>query len=185
MISRSILDTITIVTLSLLKEYILTLRTDLFSFAYVIIPDDLQAQQLVVDSVGVVLADNISLVEDFFDDNRKGLADDFVLNTKLKLLFFKQLYLIGVKRIEQLGQNLNNFETDGDFSRFYMMSSVDRALIYLKEKTSFCIDDILIIAGVERPEFFRSTEKSRQILGSIQNILKSEKKLSRSAPLNG
>ena len=46
-----------------LEKFIQNLSPDLYSFAYILIPDDLQATQLMIDAVSVVMIQKISILD--------------------------------------------------------------------------------------------------------------------------
>ena len=72
-----------------LQKYIQNLSPDLYSFAYVLVPDDLQASQLMIDCVQSFLIQKKSLVE------RMGRTKNRIVKNLLnetKLCLFKIIF---------------------------------------------------------------------------------------------
>ena len=97
-----------------LEKFIQSLSTDLYSFAYILIPDDLQATQLMIDSVAALMIQKKSLVDQW----SKASADQLLENTEeIKLHLYKSIYDLSKKRYHQLRAGLKSVEDGSGFFR--------------------------------------------------------------------
>lgn len=124
-----------------LQKYIQNLSPDLYSFAYVLIPDDLQASQLMIDCVQSFLIQKKSLVE------KMGLTKNkIVINlldeTKLHLL--RIVFDLSRKRYQQLKMSFKDVEQSGGF---FSLEFDEKAVLYLKEKAGFDLGEIEFITS--------------------------------------
>lgn len=129
-----------------LQKYIQNLSPDLYSFAYVLIPDDLQASQLMIDCVQSFLIQKKSLVE------KMGLTKNrIVINlldeTKLHLL--RIVFDLSRKRYQQLKMSFKDVEQSGGF---FSLEFDEKAVLYLKEKAGFDLNDIEFVTSSLRSE---------------------------------
>lgn len=129
-----------------LKKYIQNLSPDLYSFAYVLIPDDLQASQLMIDCVQSFLIQKKSLVE------KMGLTKNrIVINlldeTKLHLL--RIVFDLSRKRYQQLKMSFKDVEQSGGF---FSLEFDEKAVLYLKEKAGFDLNEIEFVTSSLRSE---------------------------------
>ena len=140
-----------------LQKYIQHSSPELYRFAFVLMPDDLQASQLMIDSVQAFLIQKKSLIEKI--GNSKNKIFKTLLNeTKLNLL--RNVYELARKRYHQLRGSFQDIETT---NHFYLLSFDEKAILYLKEKMQFEIRDI---------EYITSTQKSEVISYLISARLK-------------
>lgn len=128
--------------------FIKNLIPDLYSFSYALIPDDLQASQVVLDSLGVIILEKKSLIENLlvakFDENQDKLKKDF------ELYFYRILFQLTQKRLAQLRASLQ--ESDSLDVPFFTLSLDEKAILFLDEWTKFNIEELCFIFGKEKIE---------------------------------
>jgi hypothetical protein len=129
-----------------LQKYIQNLSPELYSFAYVLIPDDLQASQLMIDCVQSFLIQKKLLIEKMGKTKNK-IVKNLLEETKLNLL--KIVYELSRKRYKQLKMSLTDVEGNGGF---LSLDFDEKAMLYLKEKSGFDLDQIEFIASSTRSE---------------------------------
>jgi hypothetical protein len=119
---------------------------DLFSFAFILIPDDLQAGQLVVDAIGSFLishnAKAITMAQSKIKINQSE-----VLFMKKELL--RNVYELARKRYHQIKLSINEIENKNDF---YSLDFDEKAVLYLKEKCDYNVDEVSVIVLKTRSE---------------------------------
>ena len=145
-----------------LEKLIKNLGTDLYSFAYILIPDDLQATQLMIDSVSAFLIQNKIMIDKWSSNSESDL--DYISNDVKKNLY-KSMYELSKKRYNQIRLSLKTIE---DSSGFFSLDFDDKVAIFLKEKTSFSLDVIEFVLGQTRTEVLAHLYSAR--LKMVKNI---------------
>ena len=95
-----------------LQNYIKNLSPELYSFAYVLVPDDLQASQLMIDCVQAFLIQKKALIEKMGQTKNK-IVKNLLEETKLNLI--KIVYELSRKRYKHLKISLSDVEGSGGF----------------------------------------------------------------------
>jgi len=111
-----------------LQKYIQNLSPELYSFAYVLIPDDLQASQLMIDCVQSFLIQRKALVEKI-GQSKNRIVLNLLDETRLHLL--KIVFDLSRKRYQQLKSSLRDVEELGGF---FALEFNEKAVLYLKDK---------------------------------------------------
>ena len=127
-----------------LEKYIQNLSPDLYSFAYILIPDDLQASQLMIDSVAAFIIQKKSLIEKW----TASAADD-QYSQDIKIHLYKSMYELSKKRYNQLRMSFKDIE---DNSGFFSLDFDEKAVLFLQERTEFPLDLIEFILAKTRAE---------------------------------
>lgn len=121
-----------------LEKYIKNQSTSLYSFAYTLIPDDLQATQLMIDSVSTFLIVNGTHELKNISSNQDDEFEEKLILTKL----YKHLYEISKKRFIQLESSLKNSESEGPF---FKLNLDEKAVMFLNEKAEFRMEEIAFV----------------------------------------
>lgn len=126
------------------------LNPQIFPFAYALIYDELQAQQLVIDAISYFITNSTEQVEDYF-------ATEEYRSKQLRLFEIKKnilglVYKIAQKRIDQLRSSLSFKDDEG---AFYSLSITQRAILFLKFKTNFEQTDIMDIMEIDNVEYYQ------------------------------
>ena len=145
-----------------LEILIKNLSTDLYSFAYILIPDDLQATQLMIDSVSAFIIQNKSLIDKWSSTNESELVHN---SSDVKNHIYKSMYELSKKRYNQIRMSLKLIE---DSSGFFSLEFDDKVALFLKEKTDFELDVIEFILGQTRSEVLAHLYSAR--LKMVNNI---------------
>ena len=145
-----------------LEKLIQNLSTDLYSFAFVLIPDDLQATQLMIDSVSAFIIQKKSLIDKWSTTSESEL----VLNAHdIKIHLYRAMYELAKKRYNQLRTSFKSIE---DKSGFFALEFDDKAALFLKERTEFPLDVIEFILGQTRGEVLAHLYSAR--IKMVNNI---------------
>ncbi len=129
-----------------LQKYIHNSSTDLYSFAYVLIPDDLQATQLMIDCVQSFLIQKNTLIDRAVCT--KGIdTNDFFIEVKLNLL--KIIFELSRKRYQQLKMSFHDVEKNGGF---FSLDFDEKSVLYLKEKSLLELNSIEYITSLNQAE---------------------------------
>ena len=126
-----------------LEKFIQNLSSELYSFAFILIPDDLQATQLMIDSVSAFLIQKNSLVDKWSAATETELTHN---RTDIRIHLYKSMYGLSKKRYNQLRMGFK------DVSGFFALDFDDKAALFLTEKTEFSIDIIEFILSKTRTE---------------------------------
>jgi len=87
--------------------------SDLYSFAYILIPDDLQASQLLIDGVQSFLVQKNLFLEKML---QAKVRTSPIFSEEIKMNILKIIYEISRKRYQQLKMSFQEVERIGGFS---------------------------------------------------------------------
>ncbi|MFP5386073.1 MAG: hypothetical protein ACLGHN_08350 [Bacteriovoracia bacterium] len=140
----------------------LPLTDKLYRFAFTLIPDDLQAEQLVIDSLNAFLIkERKSIMRKEVDLNSKKEAQI------LRRTYFKGLlrYMgdIGARRSVQLIEQMK-VERPEEFSAFYSLEPKVRFVISLRYEGQFTVEEIEEIVQIPRYEVIEKIHNGRFLL---------------------
>jgi hypothetical protein len=127
-----------------LEKFIQNLSPDLYSFAYILIPEDLQASQLMIDTVAAFIIQKKSLIEKW-----TTTPEDSLYSQDIKIHLYKSMYELSKKRYNQLRMSFKNIE---DSSGFFSLEFDEKAVLYLKERTDFSLEFIEFILAKTKAE---------------------------------
>lgn len=141
-----------------LEVFLKDLNPELFSFSHALIPDDLQVQQLVVDTVHLLAVEERELMFDFlslkYDEGKSILF-------QLKKIAYKSIFNMAKKRLEQLRGGLRGLEK---YAPFFLLDINQRAILFLKHKTDLRFEFIEEIIEKDRYQIIEILNLSRDML---------------------
>ncbi len=145
-----------------LFQLVAPLSEKLYRFAYSLIPDDLQAEQLVIDSLNAYLIkEQKQIVKRDFDPRNKKEAQ------QLRRFYFKGLlkYLsdIGIRRSGQFTDHLKDMGPSGH-AEFYRLEAKIRIVISLRYDARFSVEEIAEILAIPRYEVIEKLHNGRFLL---------------------
>jgi len=137
-------------------EKILSLiSSDLYSFGYALIPDDLQAGQLSVDAITAYLVSKKIVLEQLLNTNTDTLKNEI---PKIKMDLLKVIYDLAKKRFYQVRVSIESEHlNDG----FYHLEFDEKAALYLKDKMKLSNDEISVVTMRSRAEVLASLYSGR------------------------
>ena len=141
-----------------LEIFIQTKSDALYSFAFVLIPDDLQASQLMIDSVARLLIQKKSSIA--YWSQLVGERDDIKKEVMLNLL--AATFEIARKRYGQLKMGLQDELKMND--DFYLLDLEAKAILYLRERENLEIIDVEFVTNMSKHEITAHLYSSRLIL---------------------
>lgn len=118
---------------------------DLFSFAYNLIPDDLEARQLVIDAIHSFLIE------------QKNEWEERELEAKAQVyskFFYKKIFEIASKRIAHVGHFSDQTIIDNKESHFsfFKLSLLERAILFLRHRAKMNTNNIALITSLGKIE---------------------------------
>lgn len=151
-----------------LNNFLKSIVPDAYSFSYICIPDDLQAQQVVIDTIiAMSLKESTSFLAGKEDEKQRAadLAD-------LKIRVFKNVFELAKKRFFQIGGSIRPIITDSN-QLFFQLELSARASIFLNHRLKISNDDIVKIVSEPRHQVLAHINSSRDQLlkgeGQIAN----------------
>jgi hypothetical protein len=138
------------------------LTEKLYRFAYAIMPDDLQAEQLVVDGVNAfLLKEKKSILNREIDvTNKKDLQI-------LRRTYFKSMlhYMsdIGSRRAMQLMEQMKLGRPD-EFQSYYSLEAKVRIVLQLRFDLQFSVEEIEDILNIPRYEVIEKIHNGRFLM---------------------
>ena len=145
-----------------LEKFIQNQSSDLYSFAFILIPDDLQATQLMIDSVSSFMIQKRSLINRWSEAGESALGEN---STDIKINLYKTMYELSKKRYGQLKMS---FKTIEDTSGFFSLDFDDKSVLFLKERTDFSMDVMEFILGKSRTEILAHLYSAR--ISMVNNL---------------
>lgn len=140
----------------------------LYRMAFCLIPDDLQAEQLVIDSLNAYLIKdkkNILALPEFETLSKKDIQ------IKRRNAFkgvLKYMGEIGVRRSSQLKDQLTSMRPT-DFANFYKLEPKVRLVITLRYDFQFTVEEIEDIVSMPRYEVIEKIHNGRFLLMNDMN----------------
>lgn len=144
-------------------QLIQPLTEKLYRFAFTLIPDDLQAEQLVIDGLNAYL----------IKEKKQILHRDVdVQQNKKDLQVIRRIYLrgllryindIGHRRALQLGEQLRMNQPE-EFKAYYALDSKVRAVLNLRFEAQFTVEEIEDIMQMPRYEVIEKIHNGRFLL---------------------
>lgn len=134
----------------------------LYSLGYSILPDDLQAEQLVIDSVNAYL----------FKEKKWILSKEIDLNNKKELTVLRKTVLktvlkhfteIGLRRASQM-RDLSSSTDLNSFNDFFNLDPKTRLVVRLRFDLQFSVDEIADIFEVPRYDVIEKIHNARYLL---------------------
>ena len=141
------------------ESHIQKMTPELFSFGFSLLPDDLQAQQIVIDAIAAFVVEQKDLVGTFDGEESDELKEMLLKEAKRHIL--RNMFRIGKRRSEQLLELVENVK---HFQAFYKLSLLERAILFLKQKNLLDFGDIEFVTGVERLEIISRLNFAREEL---------------------
>ncbi len=153
---------------SFFKKYSL----DLFSFSYIYVPDQLQAEQVVVDSILAVSLKEKELIDKLVKIPSTGFNDAKRLNGKLQILLYSKVASLGKTRSQQLNGSVSDQSgMKSKYSDFYSLGLDRREVIFLKDSAGKSIEDISKILGKSEYEVMAILAGTRDTLVNASSHL--------------
>jgi hypothetical protein len=138
------------------------LTEKLYSMAYALVPDDLQAEQLVIDAMNAFL----------LKEKKSVLAKPVDLTSKKNVQFLRRTYFksllrymgeIGVRRSAQLGENSIAENPEG-FRAFFALDPKIRFVMKLRFEGQFTVEEIEEISQLPKYEVIEKLHNGRFLL---------------------
>jgi hypothetical protein len=139
-----------------LQRFIQKLSPDLYSFAYVLIPDDLQASQLIIDCVQSFLIQKTVLIDKLQQAKSKEVESALLDEVRLQLQ--KIIFDIAKKRYQQLKISFQDVESE---IGFFSLEFEEKAVLYLKDKIGHSLDTIEMITSLSQSEILANLYVAR------------------------
>jgi predicted DNA-binding protein (UPF0251 family) len=137
-----------------LEKFIQSLSHDLYSMAFVLIPDDLQASQLMIDSVQAFLIKK----SPFHDILEQGLSSPEEFRESCKMELLKNIYELSKKRYHQLKLSFRDMK---DPNGFFSLELDEKAALYLKEHAHCSLEKCEFILAKSRTELLAHLYSAR------------------------
>lgn len=134
----------------------------LYRFAYNLIPDDLQAEQLVIDSLNAYL----------IKERKSILKREVDLNSKKDTQFMRRTYFkgilrfmsdIGIRRSSQLVEQMK-LSRPQEYAPFYSLDPKVRFVMSLRYDAQFTVEEIEEIVQMPRYEVIEKIHNGRFLL---------------------
>jgi hypothetical protein len=132
----------------------------LYSFCFVLIPDELQASQVLVDGVTQYIVKHADTLMDIQDED---YADE-KFRYQLKKALLKDIMTCIFQIAHRRSIQLHGSAMDGTEAFFKKCDYKQRAISFLKFKWKMNLEDIMLVTQLERVEVINHIHQSRFIL---------------------
>lgn len=146
-----------------LDSYLQEKSQDLYSFSFILIPDDLQASQLVVDSISTLFVMNKSMIQKWINGQELGFK---ACENEIMRMLLKTIYELAHKRFEQIRVGFDGQKR----ALFYELTIEEKATLFLKEKFNLDLETIAFILDSNNLEIVSRLKNAR--LHLIEEIKK-------------
>lgn len=143
-------------------QLVLPLTDKLYRFAYTLIPDDLQAEQLVIDAFNAYLIKERKFILRTEIDLSSKKESQILRRTIFKSML-KYVADIGTRRAGQLLEQMKVNRPD-DFASFYSLDAKVRLVVSLRYDGQFSVEEIEEIAQMPRYEVIEKLHNGRFLL---------------------
>lgn len=126
-----------------LEIIIKNLAPELYGYAYILIPDDLQAGQLIIDAT-----QNFLMRKKFFIDKMLQSEVTKEASNEVQLRLFQAIYEIAKKRFHQIRMSFNLPENENNF--FLSLEFEEKSMLYLRIRAKLEIDQIEMVMSKDR-----------------------------------
>ncbi len=138
------------------------LTEKLYSMAYALVPDDLQAEQLVIDSMNAFLLKEKKTVLNKTVDLESKKNVQLLRRTYYKSLL-RSMCDIGVRRSNQMGEASLAVAAE-DFRAFFALDAKVRFVMKLRFENQFTVEEIEEIAQLPKYEVIEKLHNGRFLL---------------------
>jgi len=135
-----------------------SLLTKLYSYAYALLPDDLQAEQLVIDAYSIFLVREKKFLQEFEFDS-KNKKDRLNIRRFLMRNMLLDIFELGYKRSLQLRHLLQN--DLGEKQGFYDLKIEQRAVLFLKEVLQYTAKEIQETMSLQKHQVIETLYNAR------------------------
>ena len=150
----------------LLKNVVDNLLNKLYSFAHSIIPDELQAEQLIIDSYSVFILNHKKQLEQIdYKSFRKDARVKISVRNYVYKHMLQSIYELGLKRCVQL-----NISQQSELEKFYKLTPTQRAILHLQEILELNQDEVRQILRLEAHEILEQFYNAQNTLLSNSKI---------------
>lgn len=140
----------------------LPLSDKLYRFAFTLIPDDLQAEQLVIDSLNAFL---LKEKKDILkrEVNLSSKKDSQIVRRNYFKGILRYMCDIGTRRSIQLGEQMKVLRPE-EYTAFYSLDPKVRFVISLRYEAQFSVEEIEEIVQMPRYEVIEKIHNGRFLL---------------------
>ena len=128
----------------------------LFSFAYSLIPDELQAEQMVIDAYSVFIIREKDYIENY-SLNTERKKDRSMFRRFLMKSLLRDIYLLGAKRAAQL----KNLVFEKSYDSYYERGVSERAILYMKDILGLEIEEIQEVMQMQKHHVIENIYNAR------------------------
>lgn len=138
-----------------------------YSFAYSMVPDELQARQLVVDAANVFFIKEKDFIQGIAREwSDKALSHHY--NKEIVRGMMEHTYKLGVRRFQQVFTITDSLKSKGAFYR--ELDTSTRAILFLRHKLNLNFNDIKLITDLQKHQVIEKLYMGRRALENIQEI---------------
>lgn len=148
-------------------QVIAPLTEKIYSLAYSLLPDDLQAEQLVIDSISAYMLKEKKWIQnkevDLRNKKEVGLVRKIIFKSVVRYMSE-----IGIRRAIQLSEQMR-LEVPEQFARFYSLDPKVRLVLRLRYDNHFSADEIADILEAPRFDIIEKLHNGRFLMLNDMN----------------
>lgn len=149
-----------------LQTLVNSLIPKFYSFAFALVPDELQAEQMVIDAYAVFVVREKNFIAKFkYSDDKKEKS---IFKKYIMSHMINEIFKMGVKRSSQL-RILGN-RNHGQYESFYNLKTNQRAILFLKESFKYNVETIQDILGLEKYQVIETLYNGRQSILAVNEL---------------
>lgn len=148
------------------EPFLTTQLSKLFSFAFSLIPEELQAEQLVIDAYSVFAVREKDTIEDF-DLDLEDVKDRAIIKRFITLHMLAEIYELGVKKSAHFK---NSLVPPVGKEAFYSLDVSQRAVLFLSDSLDFSVDEIAETLNWKKFQVLERLYNSRNLVLKKTNV---------------
>jgi hypothetical protein len=135
------------------------INVDLYAYSYGLVPDERFSAALVSDAIMAATMDRRMMFEELLDAEDE--KEKRIALFGIKKLLYRTIFQLATKRYSQLRAKI---QVPDELTPFHGLNLEQKSALFLKRRTSFDMEDIQEILGVNKVELISLLSTARQLL---------------------
>jgi len=152
------------------KEFFISLVPSSFTFANILIPDDLQAMQLVIDSFLNIFLSEKPAIASLLQQGHVKNFDKSEIKIYFRPFLWKKIYELGKKRSLEVSVNFDfhNNRKNLKKQKFFKLPLNERVALYLIHQENISIQEASLIMDLPKHEIYSSIHRGQREIQASQ-----------------
>lgn len=150
-----------------LESYLQKLNPELYRFAYALVPDDLQAEQLVIDALNALIIEGVVDITAYKEDEQNTAH-------AIRIGLYRHTYSLARRRFPQLKGSL---DIPVEMRPFYGLDFDSRGILFLKHHTDLSFDEMEEVINLFKHQIIATVYSAREQLFALSGQVFEQREL--------